>query len=488
LPESLLNFRKLFFAALLLPFLFPQALMAEETLDTLSLEINTFLNNPAHRFAPDTAARAQALLGAALMADRRRDDEGRKQALQEADEALSTAKRTARDFNAKYTKLLTLEQAAKEAAGNIPNTALNNAEATTTNLIHAFEQGQFNEASELAANAKNQFMAVLKAKLPGILEKTDAALLLASRGGSKRYTPATYAAARQWLTDALAYSDGIRGKWPEHPRMGIKLAENALNLAKQIKQWRKKPGSYEELVIKARNQRLQIARASGMPLSENDPSVDVDIPAIVQNIENIQNELRSEKQHHQQQINALKEQYARQLEEKTSALRDEMAQAQGKQMGELKEVFRAKLERETFENRRQQNLHKLFKPGEVEILANLDGSLLLRLSVLQFASGRTGIDKKYFELLSRIRTGLGLYPEREVSIEGHTDNRGDPKANQRLSLKRAETVRDFLIAAGMDGSRLKALGYGEVRPVASNDYERGRAMNRRIDIIIQKVK
>jgi len=161
---------------------------------------------------------------------------------------------------------------------------------------------------------------------------------------------------------------------------------------------------------------------------------------------------------------------------------------QGKQMGELKEAFRAKLERETFETRRQQKLHKIFKPAEVEILANLDGSLLLRLSALQFASSRTNIDKKYFDLLSRIRTGLELYPERKIIIEGHTDNRGDPKGNQILSLKRAETVRDFLIAAGMDGSHLKALGYGEVRPVASNDYDRGRAMNRRIDIIIQKVQ
>jgi len=176
------------------------------------------------------------------------------------------------------------------------------------------------------------------------------------------------------------------------------------------------------------------------------------------------------------------------LEEKTTALRNDLAQMQGKQMGELKEAFRAKLERETFETRRQQKLRKIFNPGEVEILVNLDGSLLLRLSALHFASSRTNIDKKYFDLLSRIRTGLELYPERKIIIEGHTDNRGDPKANQLLSLKRAETVRDFLIAAGMDGSRLKALGYGEVRPVASNDYERGRAMNRRIDIIIQKVQ
>jgi len=46
-------------------------------------------------------------------------------------------------------------------------------------------------------------------------------------------------------------------------------------------------------------------------------------------------------------------------------------------------------------------------------------------------------------------------------------------------------VRDFLISSGVSSARLKALGFGEVRPIASNDYEKGREMNRRIDVIIQ---
>ncbi len=473
--------------ALCLALLLPSPSSAE-SLDELSLEINAFLSSPAHRFSPDTAAKAQALLGAAMMADRRRDAEGRQQGMREAAEMLTSAQRTARGFGEKYATLLKLEQAATEAAGNIPDTGLTQAQTTMDDLIRAFEAGRFNESSELAATAKNQFASVLRSKLPAILEKTDAALLAASRHGGKRYAPLTYADARQWLADALAYSDGISRAWPEHPRMGLKLAEKTLALAMQIKQWRKKPGSYEALVLQARDQRLQIARALDIAVDADDLSAYVSVAAIVQRIKQLQNELSDEKLHSKQQITALKEQYARQLEEKITALRDEMAQAQGQQMGELKEAFRAKLERETFETRRQQKLHKLFKSGEVKIFVNVDGSLLLRLSALQFASGRVNIDKKYFTLLSRVRNGLDLYPERKVVIEGHTDNRGDPKANQLLSLKRAETVRDFLIAAGMDGGRLKALGYGEVRPVASNDYDRGRAMNRRIDIVIQKAK
>ncbi|MDQ6987334.1 MAG: OmpA family protein [Mariprofundaceae bacterium] len=474
--------------ALLLTLLLPLPLMAAQSLDALSLEINGFLNSPAHRFSPDTVAKAQALLGAAMMADRRRDAEARQQGMREAAELLTSAQRTARGFREKYATLLKLEQAARETAGNIPDTALNQVQTTMDDLIRAFEAGQFNESSELAATAEQQFKSVLRSKLPAILEKTDAALLAASRGGGKRYAPLTYADARQWLADALAYSDGVSREWPEHPRMGLKLAGKALALTAQVKQWRKKPGSYEQLVLQARSGRLQIAQTLKIPVDEHDLSADVSISTIVQRIKQLQNKLHDEKLRSSQQITALKEQYARQLEKKITALRNEMAQMQGQQMGELKEAFRAKLERETFETRRQQKLRKRFKPGEVEILANLDGSLLLRLSALQFASGRISIDKKHFTLLSRVRNALDLYPERKVVIEGHTDNRGDPKANQLLSLKRAETVRDFLIAAGMNGGRLKALGYGEVRPVASNDYDKGRAMNRRIDIIIQKVK
>jgi len=252
--------------------------------------------------------------------------------------------------------------------------------------------------------------------------------------------------------------------------------------------WRKKPDSYEELVLKGRDERLAMARALGMPLDTSNPMADVDAARIVEAIGQQRAAVQKQQQKYQQQLTALEAGYQQRLAEKTDELRNELGQQQGAQMSELKEAFRAKLERETFETRRQQKLSELFKKDETEISANVDGSLLLRISALQFGSGATGIDKKYYDLLSRVRNGLDLYPDRKIVIEGHTDNRGEPDVNQRLSLKRAETVRDFLIAAGMDGSRLKALGYGEVRPIASNDYDRGLAMNRRIDIIIQAGK
>jgi len=466
------------FLLLFLPF----SLLAEESLESLTQNIEAFIKSPDSRFAPATTARAQAVLGAALVADRKHDAEARQDSLQTAEAMLTSAREQAKNFKSRYKEVLQLEQAATEVSGNIPNSGLDAAKNNLRALIQAFERGNLNQSVKLATDTKKAFKSVLDNKLPPLLEKTDSAILIASRAGAKRYAPQSYKAARKWLASALAYTDGLSKNWPRHPTLGLKLASAARELTLQVKQWRKHADSYEQLVIQARQQRLRIARALGMNV---DATADVDINILLQRINDMKSTLTRERQAHKNDIAALKQAHALEMSEKIASLQNEMAHNQSQQVGELKEAFRAKLERETFETRRQQQLRKLFKKGEVEILVNLDGSLLIRLSALKFAPGKTTIDQKHFDLLSRLKVGLEQYPDRKITIEGHTDNKGDAKANQKLSLKRAEVVRDFLTAAGMSNGRLKALGYGEVRPVASNDYERGRAMNRRIDIIIQ---
>lgn len=71
-----------------------------------------------------------------------------------------------------------------------------------------------------------------------------------------------------------------------------------------------------------------------------------------------------------------------------------------------------------------------------------------------------------------------------IMIEGHTDNIGSHAVNDRLSLVRANVVRDYLIEKGINPKRIKTTGYGERRPIASNDTEFGRKLNRRTEIVI----
>jgi outer membrane protein OmpA-like peptidoglycan-associated protein len=70
-----------------------------------------------------------------------------------------------------------------------------------------------------------------------------------------------------------------------------------------------------------------------------------------------------------------------------------------------------------------------------------------------------------------------------VEISGHTDTAGSAKTNKTLSLKRAQACRDYLIAKGIEGSRITAVGFGGERPVAPNDTEENRQKNRRIEVV-----
>ena len=87
--------------------------------------------------------------------------------------------------------------------------------------------------------------------------------------------------------------------------------------------------------------------------------------------------------------------------------------------------------------------------------------------------------------LSDIAEVFARYPEQTISVEGHTDSVGSDSYNQRLSEQRADRVRDFLVDRGVSSSRIRAIGYGETRPKASNSDAEGRQLNRRVEIHVK---
>jgi OmpA-OmpF porin, OOP family len=75
-----------------------------------------------------------------------------------------------------------------------------------------------------------------------------------------------------------------------------------------------------------------------------------------------------------------------------------------------------------------------------------------------------------------------LSSARKVKITGYTDNAGSQQYNLKLSLRRAEAVRDYLVRLGVDSKKMKVSGKGEAKPVASNSTKEGRAKNRRVEV------
>ena len=129
-------------------------------------------------------------------------------------------------------------------------------------------------------------------------------------------------------------------------------------------------------------------------------------------------------------------------------------------------------------------VEETFTAEEAEIL-RIGDQVIVRLYGLSFPVGESTIESQYFELLSKVAKSIDIYPDCGITIEGHTDSWGGDAANQKLSTERAEAVLQYLMAtAGIEQSRLLAVGYGETKPVASNETSEGRRKNRRIDVVI----
>ena len=99
-------------------------------------------------------------------------------------------------------------------------------------------------------------------------------------------------------------------------------------------------------------------------------------------------------------------------------------------------------------------------------------------------TGRYDIKPNLRPILDQFAQGLAQQQSTEVRIIGHTDNVGSDTSNQQLSVNRAQSARDYLVARGVSGYRIAIEGRGEREPIADNSTEAGRARNRRIEIFL----
>ncbi len=105
-------------------------------------------------------------------------------------------------------------------------------------------------------------------------------------------------------------------------------------------------------------------------------------------------------------------------------------------------------------------------------------------SGILFATGKSNLSNSAKSALNTFATSLINNPDTNIQIAGHTDNTGSRATNEKLSLARANSVKTYLMNAGVSSARMSAEGCAYDYPVASNDTEPGRAQNRRVEIYI----
>ncbi len=113
---------------------------------------------------------------------------------------------------------------------------------------------------------------------------------------------------------------------------------------------------------------------------------------------------------------------------------------------------------------------------------NRDGFMALYIN---FDTGKAVIKPESQSIIDQIATLLSGNPDLTLSIEGHTDNIGTPESNRTLSMERAKSVMNAVTGKGIGAARIKAVGWGQEKPVADNRTEEGRAKNRRVEIVKQ---
>ena len=102
---------------------------------------------------------------------------------------------------------------------------------------------------------------------------------------------------------------------------------------------------------------------------------------------------------------------------------------------------------------------------------------------INFDTNKADIRPDSRPIIDQVVAMLTENPGLSLSLEGHTDATGSPEKNKALSEQRARSVVAALVAAGIDGARLSAVGYGQEKPVADNSTEGGRAQNRRVELV-----
>ena len=107
------------------------------------------------------------------------------------------------------------------------------------------------------------------------------------------------------------------------------------------------------------------------------------------------------------------------------------------------------------------------------------------LQGIVFALNKAEIGPPSRPTLVAVAAAMKTYPSLRVRVRGHTDNRGSAVRNQKLSLARAQAVKDFLVAEGVATDRIVVEGLGATEPIDTNQTPKGRANNRRIEFRIE---
>jgi outer membrane protein OmpA-like peptidoglycan-associated protein len=135
-----------------------------------------------------------------------------------------------------------------------------------------------------------------------------------------------------------------------------------------------------------------------------------------------------------------------------------------------------------YQDRQEAELRRRTAGTGIEVSRDGDVIKLNLPDGVTFDFGKSNLKPQFYPALDQVAATMAEYNQTIVEVSGHTDSIGSDEANQALSVQRANSVSNYLVGRGLIRERFEVVGMGERFPVAGNDTDSGRAMNRRVEI------
>jgi len=315
------------------------------------------------------------------------------------------------------------------------------------------EDGNIEKAKKrrpkLIAGYKQLELATLKL---GTSDLAKSAIANAKKQGAKKYAPKTLAEAEEAMVLAVSILDADRtqtDKAEVEAKKARWLADQSAAITETVKDFDRRDYTKEDIVLWHQAQLSTINEPLGGQLPFNEQG-----DKAVLSLRNA--------------ILALKD-----AEDKS-----------GKQLAVTERERQAMQQQERATREKFEKVQAMFGENEANVYRQRQ-NVLISAHGFQFPSGQSEIQTENFPLMNKIIRAIKIFPGARIEVDGHTDSVGSDAINQNLSQARAEKVGKFLTEVGeIEPTRITTRGYGESRPVASNETTAGRAENRRVEIKI----
>ena len=303
------------------------------------------------------------------------------------------------------------------------------------------------------------------------------AVELARLAGADRFAADSFAKAAALLNDAEVAREKRKGRNEimQPARQAAQTAEDArlVGLQRQEEEYQA-----EQRRVAAAREQDAIARARAEAeqrrLAELNAQTAATQRAEAERAKADADAARAQAETERRQAEAARAQAEAERQRAEASLRD--AEAEASRARDL--AANAERERAELRERLRQQLNVILDTRETA------RGLIVNLSDVLFDTGKATLKPGAREKLARVSGILVTHPDLKLEIEGHTDSVGTDSYNQGLSERRAESVRSYLVSQNIPAQSITTQGFGETRPVASNDTAAGRQQNRRVELVV----